>query len=372
MHILVTNDDGPPSAQSSPYISTFVRTLRAPPYNHTVSVILPHTQRSWIGKAHLVGHTLRPTYFRPRPTASDPNAGIVTSRPLPPRSQEEEWVLLDSTPASCVQVGLHHAFRARGLVDLVVSGPNYGRNTTALFALSSGTLGGALEAACAAVPAVALSFAFFDRNHDAAIIAQACAHGARVVDALWRRGGWAAPGPLGSVSRAEAEAEAAGEGGRWAGARAGAGAGAGVGAVQLYSVNVPLVDGVGQRRTLWTSVLANTWKPASSCFQEIEVPAEEDEDAEEGEHEIREGTDGGSSEMVPGPAPQGDVEEAKGRPRLMHKHYKWAPKFADVYESVEKSEPGNDGWVVKERCTSVTPLMANFMHVPGFEGELEL
>lgn len=56
-HILtfsqVTNDDGPPSEHSSPYVLPFVEHLQKA--GHTVSVILPDNQRSWIGKAHLVG-----------------------------------------------------------------------------------------------------------------------------------------------------------------------------------------------------------------------------------------------------------------------------------------------------------------------------
>jgi len=58
--------------------------------------------------------------------------------------------------------------------------------------------------------------------------------------------------------------------------------------------------------------------------------------------------------------------------RYEHKHFNWAPKFKDVYESVERAGPGNDGWTVKEGMISVTPLKANFMHVEGYEGELKL
>jgi tubulin--tyrosine ligase len=45
-----------------------------------------------------------------------------------------------------------------------------------------------------------------------------------------------------------------------------------------------------------------------------------------------------------------------------------------VYESVEQSEPGNDGWAVAQGYTSVTPLRANFMHVTAdkFKGEITL
>merc|ERR1712000_456863 len=61
MHILVVNDDGPPSNQSSPYVHSLVKSLQEA--GHIVSVVLPHTQRSWIGKAHIIGQTVKPTYF---------------------------------------------------------------------------------------------------------------------------------------------------------------------------------------------------------------------------------------------------------------------------------------------------------------------
>ena len=40
---------------------------------------------------------------------------------------KEPWVLVNSTPATCAQIGISHFFEGRGKVDLVVSGPNYGR-----------------------------------------------------------------------------------------------------------------------------------------------------------------------------------------------------------------------------------------------------
>ena len=55
-----------------------------------------------------------------------------------------------------------------------------------------------------------------------------------------------------------------------------------------------------------------------------------------------------------------------------HRHFKWAPRFTDVYESVESAGPGSDGWAVKEGETSVTALKANFMHVDALEGEVKL
>lgn len=299
MHILITNDDGPPSPQSSPYVHCLVKHLKDA--GHVVSVCLPHTQRSWIGKAHMIGQTLKPYYYRPSPNIhGEDSEGSTHHRPST-KEDVEEWILVDGTPASCVQIGLHHFFQDKGPIDLVVSGPNYGRNTTAVFALSSGTLGAALEAAVCRQRSIALSFAFFTRNHDPVIIEAACRHSVKVIEALWKQ--WPTDG-----------------------------------SADLYSVNVPLVEGVEKNKTLWTEMLQNYWKQGS-CFQEIDGSAEDEAREEE---KIREGPGG---EVDGQERPQGDTRGHK------HKHFKWAPRFTDVYQSVEEAAPGNDGWAVKEGHT---------------------
>ncbi|KAK7943189.1 survival protein sure-like phosphatase/nucleotidase [Apiospora aurea] len=334
MHILVTNDDGPPSPTSSPYVHSFVRALQRA--GHTVSVCLPHTQRSWIGKAHMVGETVKPSYYRPSetfdPTPPSDSAAVKpqgTTHSRPSKSRDiEEWILVDGTPASCAQIGLHYFFEDRGPVDLVVSGPNYGRNATAVFALSSGTLGGALEAAVCRKKAIAVSYAFFSRNHDPEIIEGASAHSVRVIESLYRQ--W--PSDT---------------------------------SVDLYSVNVPLVEGVGKNKTLFTEMLQNYWSQGSSCFTEVEGSVG-DEDEEE--RRIREG------ESHEGVAPQEISKETENGNGYAHRHFKWSPRFTDVYNSVEESAPGNDGWAVKEGLTSITPMKANFYHAaPHLHGtELQL
>ncbi|KAI1654804.1 sure-like protein [Daldinia decipiens] len=323
MHILVTNDDGPPSPTSSPYVHSLVRELQK--RGHTVSVCLPHAQRSWIGKAHMIGQTVKPLYYRPSatfdplPSAASRAQGTVYTRPSKD-SKEEEWILVDGTPASCAQIGLYHFFREKGPVDLVVSGPNYGRNTTAVFALSSGTLGGALEAAVCRRKAIALSYAFFSRNHDPTIIDAATRHSVRVIEKLYAQ---------------------------WPTDKS----------VDLYSVNVPLIEGVDEHKTLWTEMLQNYWGESSVCFEEVEGSVGDEEEEEE---RIREGEEAGASGGVD-PKTNSEGDET-GQTRYKHRHFKWAPKFADVYKSVEESPPGNDGWAVKEGFTSVTPMKANFYH----------
>ncbi|KAF2746214.1 sure-like protein [Sporormia fimetaria CBS 119925] len=336
MHILVTNDDGPPSHQSSPYVHSLVTTLQTA--GHTVSVVLPHKQRSWIGKAHLVGKSVRPTYFRPSPLSIEnghfTNTGTTSSRPLPPGSADEEWILVDSTPASCVQIGLYHYFEERGKIDLVVSGPNYGRNSTAVFSLSSGTIGGAMEAAVCGVKSIALSYAFFDRNHDPNIITGASELSVKLIEHLYKN--WDEN-------------------------------------AHLYSVNVPLVQDIGKKKIVYTEMLQNTWS-SGSCFQAIDVSSDDCESGDEAEVEVRKAEEReGRKEMAEGAQADGsasgtDTPNSQGHIRYKHKHFKWSPNFADVHESVKKAGPGNDGWAVSQLMTSVTPLRANFMHVSGFKG----
>lgn len=292
------NDDGPPSNQSSPYIHSLVHTLQAA--GHTVSVVLPHRQRSWIGKAHLVGATVKPTYFRPGTLHKDD--GTIHNLPGDAGEDVDEWILVDSTPASCVQIGLYHYFQDRGPVDLVISGPNYGRNTTAVFSLSSGTIGGAMEAAVCGVKAIALSYAFSSRDHDPVVIAEASRHSVRLIEHLQKNWGQD---------------------------------------VDLYSINVPLEPGVSSNKVLYTDVLANRWS-SGSCFEAIDAESSgEGPDLQE-QHLRQQGELKVNDE---------DGESRVSKSKYQHKHFKWAPKFADVYKSVAESAPGNDGWAVKEGMT---------------------
>ncbi|KAI0537383.1 survival protein sure-like phosphatase/nucleotidase [Xylaria digitata] len=339
MHILVTNDDGPPGP-ASPYVHSLVRALQKA--GHIVSVCLPDTQRSWIGKAHMIGRTVKPVYYRPPLTynTEDDITPQGTTHRLPSRGRDavEEWVLVDGTPASCAQIGLHHVFRERGPIDLVVSGPNFGRNSTALFALSSGTLGAALEAAVCRRRAIALSYAHFkDRQNpkDSAVIEEATRHSVRVIEAL------AAQWPTD-------------------------------GSVDLYTVNVALLPGLESRRTIFTPMLQNYWGDGGTCFTEVEGSVGDEDEEEES---IRGHERSGKSQATNGTTADGDSEDDQNQ-GLIHRHFKWKPRFEDVYRSVEEAPPGNDGWAVKEGHTSVTPMKANFWqaasHLHGKELNLKM
>ena len=199
-----------------------------------------------------------------------------------------------------------------------------------------------MEAAVCGFKSIALSYAFFDRNHDAKIISEASALSVKLIDHLYSK--WDPN-------------------------------------THLYTVNVPLVENVSKRKILYTNMLQNSWK-SGSCFQVVEVPSEADESSEDIEGQIRRQEEKfGKKELRSnsnahildsGENSGADTPTTQPHIRYTHKHFKWAPLFKDVYESVEKSEPGNDGWAVAQGYTSVTPMRASFMHVDGFKGEIQL
>lgn len=226
----VTNDDGPPASPSSPYVQPLVTALES--HGHQVSVILPSTQRSWIGKAHIITDIHHTTAFNPRPA--------TTSSSEHPDSRTT-WTLVNGTPASCIQLGLNNreSSTATAPIDLVLSGPNYGKNTTAVFALSSGTIGAAMEAALCGKKAIAVSFAHAETGtYD---IAEACEHAVKLAEHLYRT--WDED-------------------------------------VHVYSVNVPLDGGERgdggerKRRVVWTRVQQNGWG-RDRAFREREGQAGE-------------------------------------------------------------------------------------------------
>lgn len=289
-------------------------------------MILPHQQRSWIGKAHLVGASVVPTYFRPGTLHQDDGTVHDLPRGCDPAENDdegegEEWILINSTPASCVQVGLYHYFQERGPVDLVISGPNYGRNTTALFALSSGTIGASMEAAICGKRSVALSYAFSSRIHDPVVIAEASRHSVKLIEYLMSN--W-------------------GDG------------------VDLYTINVPLEPGVSEWKTVYTEMLDNRWS-SGSCFKAVD-PALADQDPGAQEQRLREqGEKTGSDPVVPGSVVSGK------KSRIPHKHFQWSPNFGDVFKSVEESAPGNDGRAIRDKMTrfvlfcSISRLLKDLM-----------
>lgn len=132
MHILVTNDDGP----ESPFVLALVK---AAALIGSVTVVLPHSERSWTAKAMTRNAELRLTSFKFEGERFD----RVTS------------FTLEGTPADCVNAGFYHLCPKRP--DLVLSGVNVGENTGVAYVASSGTIGACIEANIAGVPSIAFS-----------------------------------------------------------------------------------------------------------------------------------------------------------------------------------------------------------------------
>ncbi|KAJ5757997.1 uncharacterized protein N7511_006691 [Penicillium nucicola] len=337
MHILVVNDDGPPSRRLSPYIRPLVDELQA--NGHTVSVAIPAASRSWIGKAHLIEAKLTASYvhkdsfredgtwdeeYQPEPqtngltdsTSTSPSPSTSSSSSTDNDNDDEgptpdEWVIItNGTPASCTQLGLHNLFPGRPPVDLVISGPNHGRNASTIYNLSSGTVGGALEAVFCGKRGIAISFGSKDEQ-PADVIAAAARLAVKVVGYLCRH--WDER-------------------------------------VELYNINVPMRLDVEERPVLWTRTLPYYWN--RGCLYA--------EDA------------GGKTVKA---VTNGEVNGVNGHGlegRTRKRQFKWSADLSDMKKTMQESEEGTDAHTVLNGSTSVTALRANFWHVPGLEGPLNL
>lgn len=126
--ILITNDDG----VDSPGLQMLAHAVRD---LGDVRIVAPTGQRSWIGKAISRHASIR--------------VADVERRGLP-------MLAVDGTPADCAQIGIHNLGPRP---DLVLSGINIGANAGSAYVMGSGTVGAALEASIAGVPAIAFSAA---------------------------------------------------------------------------------------------------------------------------------------------------------------------------------------------------------------------
>ncbi|OLN97218.1 putative tubulin-tyrosine ligase PBY1-like protein 1 [Colletotrichum chlorophyti] len=213
MRLLVVNDDGPPSTVS-PYFAPFINALNEA--GHTTVVVIPDRPLSWIGKAHAVGKTLTAASRCPA-SFSDKSCAIPGCDETEDRTHR--WLVVDGLPASCTQIGLFHAGFNPSDFDLVVSGPNHGRNASTVYSLSSGTVGGAMEAAQCGRRAVALSFGSKEVQPDHVIHA-ACQRSVALIGDLVRD--WHPD-------------------------------------VDVYSVNVPMVADIAERPVSYTTTARGRW-----------------------------------------------------------------------------------------------------------------
>ncbi|MGB1840052.1 MAG: 5'/3'-nucleotidase SurE [Longimicrobiales bacterium] len=132
LNVLLTNDDG----VEAPGIVALRRELLDA--GHRVTVVAPLENQSGVGSA------------------------VTTSGTIDYESRGDGIWMVDGTPSDAVALALVHIMRSDP-PDLVISGANFGQNVGASV-MSSGTVGAALAAARAGVPAIALSVAIDPRQ----------------------------------------------------------------------------------------------------------------------------------------------------------------------------------------------------------------
>lgn len=227
MHILLTNDDGPLDDKTCPYIKYLVDEITATT-SWQLLICVPDQQRSWIGKAHFAGKHLHASYIYTKESTRAQNINLANQSVndyLGPYSSPQnlpdyqQWTLVNSTPAACADIGIHHL--SRDPVDLVISGPNFGKNSLSLYSLTSGTIGAAMEAVTHGYRAIALSYAFNDTRHDHNVLREAAKLSVAIIRGLWEKWGEA----------------------------------------DLYTVNVPLIEtlNAAKTRVKYAPILSNTW-----------------------------------------------------------------------------------------------------------------
>jgi 5'/3'-nucleotidase SurE len=309
----VVNDDGPPSEQLSPYIRPFVDALQDA--GHLVSVAVPAASRSWIGKAHIIGASLKVSYVRPDSFRGDGTWDSQTKEEHDPeqtslKSRDNDWaVVSNGTPASCTQLGIYNLFTDRGPIDLVISGPNHGRNASTIYNLSSGTVGGALEAATCGKRGIALSFGSKEER-DPEVINAASRLSVRLIEHLYRN--WDER-------------------------------------VELYNLNVPMRADVESRPIRYTRALPNRWTKGS-LYAEV---AHEDGDIEQAVDNNVNGAakipakSGIFSWFTNGATAARDDHASTGRER----YFQWSTELSDIKRSLEASEEGTDAHTVLGGCT---------------------
>ncbi|ESK88895.1 cytoplasm protein [Moniliophthora roreri MCA 2997] len=312
--VLLTNDDGPPDSRESPYVFGLYKYLTKE-LGWNVKVVLPSSQRSWIGKAYQIKEITKGHYYYP----TDPDGRGETSLTSRPMKENElaEWILLDATPATCASIGVHNLYP--GMIDLVISGPNLGRNSSSAFALSSGTIGAALAGSLSKVRSIALSYGtviyptpetFFNPAHTLSI---------KIINHLWHNWGSDEGGLRGNE-------------------------------VDFYNINIPLIQELLTEMGLniyWTTMWRNSYGRLFKQIPTTGVPAKVNPAGPDAitsaTRPVKEDSDMPSGDLV----------------------FKWWPQMEGLIRPPASSlEPGSDGWAIHQGCASVTPLRASFAEPP--------
>ncbi|MGA2296864.1 MAG: 5'/3'-nucleotidase SurE [FCB group bacterium] len=142
INILVTNDDG----IDSPGIFALVQSLKK---LGNITVVAPDRQQSAVGHSLTVLNPLRVTPFH--------------------LNGEMFGYSVNGTPTDCVKLAISSLVKTKP--DLVVSGINYGQNTSVNI-LYSGTVSAATEGMLIGIPSIAVSLATYEYKADFSIAAE--------------------------------------------------------------------------------------------------------------------------------------------------------------------------------------------------------
>ncbi|KAJ8702629.1 hypothetical protein PTI98_001330 [Pleurotus ostreatus] len=321
--ILLTNDDGPPS-RDSPYIYGLFRHLTTH-HGWDVKVVIPSSQKSWIGKAYHITEITKGRYYYPREPDGMGEISEI-SRPLKD-GEVAEWILLDGTPATCANIAVHNIYP--GHFNLVISGPNLGRNTSSAFALSSGTIGAALSSSLSQIRSIALSYGTVIHPTPSTYFQPAHLLGASIVRHLWENWGE----DEGGLRDNE---------------------------VDLYSVNIPLIEGLLAEEGLkvcWTRMWRNSY---GRLFKEISGDAGRTIDP------------AGPDSLAARPSDLDNSGNPSSSIPTRSLTFKFKPDMRGLITPDSTSLPvGSDGWAIHNGWVSVTPLRASFAEPDHEETAIE-
>ncbi|KAH9459758.1 hypothetical protein H4Q26_005045 [Puccinia striiformis f. sp. tritici PST-130] len=315
--VLLTNDDGPCSTEESPFIYSFSKLLlqeflKSDP--EKLKVVIPDSQKSWIGKAYIIKDKLNVINY-------DPLTGIKsTSNNSEDQADLPSWKVVNGTPASCSNLALFNLYPNQ--IDLVISGPNFGRNTSSAFSLSSGTVGAAMDAALSNHRSIALSYGIFDRPISDELVNAANQIAVKIIKELWKIGFGDSSGDPNYPD--------------------------------LYSVNIPLVPAIlDEPKVMWTTEsrtrYARLFLPDDPRKREEAMkPVEIDEGSTQPESLTS------SEPTLETRAPSNEPQEFIFKPDISALIDPNAPQLLE----------GSDAWALNRGFSTVTPLCAAFKPGP--------
>lgn len=317
--VLLVNDDGPPGPQS-PYIYGLYRHLTTN-LRWDVKVVVPSSQKSWIGNAFHIKEITKGKYYYPK----EPNGiGEVSSASRPLNEGEvAEWVLLDGTPATCTNIALHNLYP--GTIDLVISGPNLGRNSSTALAMSSGTIGAAMSSALSQIRSIAISYGTVLHPTPNKLFEPADILSGRVIHYLWNNWGK----DVGGMRNGE---------------------------IDMYNVNIPMImellnpEGIDVH---WTHMWRNSY---GQLFKAVSTPH-----ATSTTRDVpNKGPDVAGQYLAQQSEHGGDI--SRDEPAALV--FKFSPDIQPlITPSVDSLPVGSDGWAIAKGHASITPLRACFAHV---------